>query len=81
MILNSFLSLYGFWVQKCKNERFEENKVYVFSCFGIKAHVVTNRFKELEKKLCGNFAYDIFYEFSKLSHFPRFFLKIISSPC
>ena len=25
---NSFLSLYGFWVQKCKNQRFEENKVF-----------------------------------------------------
>ena len=27
----------------------------------------------LKKKLCGNFAYDSFYEFSKLIHFPRFF--------
>ena len=31
--LEHFLSLYGFWVQKCKNKRFEENKGLGFSFF------------------------------------------------
>ena len=46
--LNCFLSLYDFVVQKCKNQRFEENKGFQCSFYRIEVQVVTTRSGRLE---------------------------------
>ena len=38
----SFLTLHDFWVQKCKNQIFEENKRFECSFYRIKVHVIAN---------------------------------------
>ena len=45
----SFLSLHNFWVQKCKNQRFEENKRFECSFYQIQVQVITNLPSRLEK--------------------------------
>ena len=46
----NFLSLHDFWVQKCKNQLFEENKRFECSFFyQIKEQVIANLPCKLEK--------------------------------
>ena len=45
----SFLSLHDLWVQKCKNQLFEENKHFECSLYRIKVQVIANLPSRLEK--------------------------------
>ena len=62
MFWKSFLSLHDFWVQKCKNQLFEENKRFDCSSNRIQVHVIANLPSRLEKtaNTCY-FAYDSFF--------------------
>ena len=46
---NSFLSLHDFWVQKCKNQIFEEKKRFECSFYQIQVHVIAILPSRLEK--------------------------------
>ena len=45
----SFLSLHDFWVQKCKNQIFEENNHFECSLYQIQVHAIANLPSRLEK--------------------------------
>ena len=45
----SFLSLHDFWVKKCKNQFFDENKHFESSFYQIQVHVIANLPSRLEK--------------------------------
>ena len=49
VVWKGFLSLYGFWVQKCKNQLFEENKRFECSFYRIQEQVIANQPNRLEK--------------------------------
>ena len=48
-VLEEFLSLHDFWVQKCKNKFFEENKRFECSFYQIQVQVIANLPSRLEK--------------------------------
>ena len=50
MFLKSFLSLHDFWVQKCKNQIFEENKRFECRFYQIQVQVVANLPSRLENR-------------------------------
>ena len=45
----SFQSQNDFWVQKCKNQLFEENKRFECSFYRIQVQVIANLPRQLEK--------------------------------
>ena len=46
----SFLSLHDIWVQKCKNQIFEENKRFECNFYQIQVQVIANMPSRLEKR-------------------------------
>ena len=77
--LEVFISIYDFWVQKCKKQLFEEVKRFYCSFYQIKVQVITNPSSRLEKTPnTWIFAYDRFFKicFKKLIfHIFRYFRK------
>ena len=49
MFWKIFLSLHVFWVKKCKNQIFEENKRFECSVYQIQVQVIVNLPSRLEK--------------------------------
>ena len=49
VLWKSFLSLHDFWVQKCKNQLFEENKRFECSFYRNQVQVIVNLPSRLEK--------------------------------
>ena len=74
MFWKSFLWLHNFWVKKCKNQLFEENKRFEFSFYRIQIQVVAILPSWLEKTPnTWHFAlWQIFYEFLKIDNFFEF---------
>ena len=61
-VLEEFLSLHNLWVQKCKNQIFEENKRFECSFYQIHVQVIANLPSRLGKTPnIGHFAYDRFF--------------------
>ena len=72
-VSKSFLSLHDFWVQKCKNQRFEENKRLECSVCRIKVYVIANLPSRLEKyQTLDILLMTDFYEFLEIDNFSNF---------
>ena len=51
MCWKSFLSLHDFWVRKCKNQYFEENKRFECSFYHIQVPVIAKIVREYDQEI------------------------------